>query len=74
MIKSILLYKVYFLRENFAVKSKVDPSNLAYTSLALGLHTDLPYYTNPPGVSIHLYVHHGSYIPQQGNFPRCYYF
>ncbi len=42
---------VSFFSENFAVKSKVDPSNLAYTPVQLGMHTDLPYYSNPPGVS-----------------------
>ena len=37
----------------FSVKSRTDEShisNLAYTSAALGLHLDLPYYDFVPGV------------------------
>ncbi len=42
----------YFIscRELFQVKAKLDPSNQGYTSDALGLHTDLAYFWNPPFV------------------------
>ncbi|MEM9755549.1 MAG: TauD/TfdA family dioxygenase, partial [Pseudomonadota bacterium] len=46
--------RVGFLREtnfgvSFEVKSKPNPINLAYTALALPLHTDLPNQELPPG-------------------------
>ena len=46
--------RVGFLRETnfgtvFEVISKPDPNNLAYTSVALPLHTDLPNQEVPPG-------------------------
>ena len=46
--------KVGFMRrtnfgENFRVETKPDPNNLAYTSHALALHTDLPNQELPPG-------------------------
>jgi gamma-butyrobetaine dioxygenase len=49
-----LARKIGFLRktnfgESFEVISKPDPNNLAYTSLALPLHTDLPNQELPPG-------------------------
>ena len=34
------------------VFSRPNTNNLAYTSLQLGLHTDLPFYINSPGVCI----------------------
>ncbi len=34
----------------FEVEDKGDPNNPAYTSVTLGLHTDLPYYEYIPGV------------------------
>lgn len=40
------------LRVTFVVENKPKPSNLAYTSNFLGLHTDLPYMTEPPGVRL----------------------
>lgn len=48
--------RVAFIRrthygEEFSVKSKMEPSNVAYTGQALQLHTDLPYYEYKPGVS-----------------------
>ncbi|CAG0917145.1 unnamed protein product [Notodromas monacha] len=47
--------RVAFLRatnygREFPVKVKMEPSNLAYTGAALGLHTDLVYYDYMPGV------------------------
>ena len=36
--------------QEFTVEAKVDPNNLAYTTNTLGLHLDLPYYENNPGV------------------------
>jgi gamma-butyrobetaine dioxygenase len=49
-----LARKIGFLRktnfgESFEVISKPDPNNLAYTSLALPLHTDLANQELPPG-------------------------
>jgi gamma-butyrobetaine dioxygenase len=46
--------RIGFLRktnfgESFEVISKPDPNNLAYTALALPLHTDLPNQELPPG-------------------------
>ena len=38
-------------RQVFVVKNKVEPNNLAYTTAALGLHTDLPQVNYTPGVS-----------------------
>ncbi|XP_071533091.1 gamma-butyrobetaine dioxygenase-like isoform X3 [Panulirus ornatus] len=43
--------------EDFTVKAKPDPSNVAYLSGLLQLHTDLPYYEYKPGVQfIHCIV------------------
>lgn len=36
----------------FVVKAKEDISNVAYTSRAIGPHTDLPYYESPPGLQM----------------------
>uniref|UniRef100_A0A1I8GXY2 TauD domain-containing protein n=1 Tax=Macrostomum lignano TaxID=282301 RepID=A0A1I8GXY2_9PLAT len=36
----------------FTVKSKLNPSNLAYTPARLGLHVDLPFYKDPPGIQL----------------------
>ncbi|XP_059468794.1 gamma-butyrobetaine dioxygenase-like isoform X2 [Neocloeon triangulifer] len=49
--------RVAFIRrthygEEFSVKSKMEPSNVAYTGQALQLHTDLPYYEYKPGVNM----------------------
>jgi gamma-butyrobetaine dioxygenase len=46
--------RIAFLRrtnfgETFRVETKPDPNNLAYTSHALALHTDLPNQEMPPG-------------------------
>ncbi|XP_071947705.1 gamma-butyrobetaine dioxygenase-like [Antedon mediterranea] len=38
--------------EDFVVKSNPDPTNLAYTSYRLCLHTDLPFYKYEPGIQI----------------------
>ena len=40
------------------VVAKSEPMNLAYTSATLGLHLDLPFYENTPGVQVHLAVGH----------------
>ena len=40
------------VREDFTVKVKPDPSNVAYLSGPLQLHADLPYYEYKPGVSL----------------------
>ncbi|XP_064619881.1 gamma-butyrobetaine dioxygenase-like [Lineus longissimus] len=49
--------RVCFLRrtnygDTFVVKSKQDPSNLAYTNKKLGLHCDLPFYNSVPGIQM----------------------
>ncbi|CAG7702456.1 unnamed protein product [Allacma fusca] len=50
-----LANKIGFIRtthygNEFTVQSIPDAVNLAYTSTALTVHTDLPYYVSPPGV------------------------
>lgn len=50
-----LARRVGFLRQtnfgvSFQVRTKPDPNNLAYTALALPLHTDLPNQELPPGI------------------------
>ncbi|XP_035662137.1 gamma-butyrobetaine dioxygenase-like [Branchiostoma floridae] len=52
-----LANRVAFLKhtnygKEFVVKSKPNPSNVAYTSAKLGLHTDLPQYNYTPGVQM----------------------
>ncbi|KAI8507040.1 Gamma-butyrobetaine dioxygenase, partial [Branchiostoma belcheri] len=52
-----LANRVAFLKltnygKEFVVMSKPNPSNVAYTSVKLGLHTDLPYYNYTPGVQM----------------------
>lgn len=50
----LVLYSIVcslLFRHTFQVKAKYNPSNLAYTSDGLPLHTDLPYYDYVPGVS-----------------------
>jgi gamma-butyrobetaine dioxygenase len=54
-----LAERVAFIRrthygEEFSVKAKTDPSNVAYTGQPLQLHTDLPYYDYKPGVSTYI--------------------
>ena len=36
----------------FDVKDKPAPENQAYTSAALPMHTDLPFYAHPPGIQL----------------------
>lgn len=53
-----LAERVAFIRrthygEEFSVRAKTEPSNVAYTGQPLQLHTDLPYYEYKPGVSTH---------------------
>ena len=36
--------------DKFHVFARENPSNLAYAGVALGFHTDLPYYDYNPGV------------------------
>ena len=43
-------------KDEIKIQSKVDANNAAYTSKTLGLHVDLPYYENMPGVSLSLAV------------------
>ncbi|KAG8228929.1 hypothetical protein J437_LFUL007321 [Ladona fulva] len=52
-----LAERVAFVRrthygELFSVRAKDEPSNVAYTSDKLQLHTDLPYYEYKPGVNM----------------------
>ncbi len=55
-ILHVMQYGILF-RSEFTVMSKADPTNAAFTSAALGLHTDLAFYKYAPGVSIiHLSV------------------
>jgi gamma-butyrobetaine dioxygenase len=53
-VGSKLAERIGYLRitnfgDGFAVKSMPKPTNLAFTALALPLHTDLPYQECPPG-------------------------
>jgi len=41
---------------SFQVRASATPSNLAYTSGDLGLHTDIPYDRYPPGVQLLHYI------------------
>ena len=50
LIKSIGIEKATHYGKSFKVITKSDPSNAAYTSLALGLHLDMPIYHYKPGV------------------------
>ncbi|KAI8519039.1 Gamma-butyrobetaine dioxygenase [Branchiostoma belcheri] len=52
-----LANRVAFLKltnygKEFVVMTKPNPSNVAYTSVKLGLHTDLPQYNYTPGVQM----------------------
>ena len=40
------------LRAHWSIKVRSDPNNVAYSGKAIGLHTDLSYYSNPPGVGL----------------------
>ncbi|KAG0714700.1 Gamma-butyrobetaine dioxygenase [Chionoecetes opilio] len=57
-----LAERIAFIRkthygEDFSVKAKLDPSNVAYLNGPLQLHADLPYYEYKPGVQfIHCVV------------------
>ncbi|KAF4528626.1 hypothetical protein B566_EDAN009230 [Ephemera danica] len=58
-----LAERVAFIRrthygEEFSVRAKTDPSNVAYTGQPLQLHTDLPYYDYKPGVPAQLRTSH----------------
>ena len=50
LIKNIGIEKATHYGKSFKVITKSDPSNAAYTSLALGLHLDMPIYHYKPGV------------------------
>jgi Taurine catabolism dioxygenase TauD, TfdA family len=52
--KRIGFLKLTHYGVDFVVKSKVDANNAAYTSKTLGLHVDLPYYENLPGVRFYM--------------------
>ncbi|RXG73745.1 Gamma-butyrobetaine dioxygenase [Armadillidium vulgare] len=52
-----LVERVGFIKKThygaeFSVKAKPDPSNVAYSSGPLQLHTDLPYYEYKPGLQL----------------------
>ena len=54
----------------------MDPSNLAYTTGALALHTDLAYYINEPDVSIlrhqlQKYCRFYFALKDSGTFSKC---
>lgn len=38
--------------QTFTIQARSDPNNLAYSSLGLQLHTDLPYYQVPPPIQL----------------------
>ena len=51
----ITVQPVVSFDSDFAIMSKSEPMNLAYTSATLGLHLDLPFYEYTPGVQVFLY-------------------
>ena len=50
LLQNIGIEKATHYGKSFKVITKSDPSNAAYTSLALGLHLDMPIYRYKPGV------------------------
>ena len=50
LLQNIGIEKATHYGKSFKVITKADPSNAAYTSLALGLHLDMPIYRYKPGV------------------------
>ena len=49
--------------DHFEVKVEEKPNNQAYTADGLPLHTDLPFYTQPPGVQL---LHSVTAVPPDG--------
>jgi len=45
-------YKTTHYGAHWSIKVRSDPNNVAYSGKAIGLHTDLSYYSNPPGVGL----------------------
>jgi|688.fasta_scaffold2515138_1 gamma-butyrobetaine dioxygenase len=54
LAKRIGFLKLTHYGIDFVVQSKPAANNAAYTSKTLGLHVDLPYYENMPGVRLKL--------------------
>ncbi|XP_071809227.1 gamma-butyrobetaine dioxygenase-like [Asterias amurensis] len=52
LAEKVAYLKTTIYGKQFQVSSKHDASNLAYTNIALGLHTDLPYYHYTPGIQM----------------------
>ncbi|XP_071809590.1 gamma-butyrobetaine dioxygenase-like [Asterias amurensis] len=52
LAEKVAYLKTTIYGDQFQVSSKHDASNLAYTNIALGLHTDLPYYNYTPGIQL----------------------
>lgn len=50
--KRIGFYKTTHYGDHWAIRVRSDPNNPAYTGAPIGLHTDLSYYSNPPGVGL----------------------
>ena len=61
------ILKYFYYREDFDVIAKPSPSNVAYSSGPLQLHTDLPYYEYKPGVGLFYY-----YIDRKSNCHKMY--
>lgn len=45
-------YKCTHYGAHWSIRVRDDPNNLAYSGKPIGLHTDLSYYANPPGVGL----------------------
>ena len=55
--------KVWYFPQVFDVESCPNPINVAYSDVALGLHTDLAYYESPPGLQLLHCLRHVSLPP-----------
>ena len=45
-------YSLPFSRAHWSIRVRSDPNNVAYSGKPIGLHTDLSYYSDPPGVGL----------------------
>lgn len=50
--KRIGFYKLTHYGAHWSIRVRSDPNNVAYSGKPIGLHTDLSYYSNPPGVGL----------------------
>ncbi|KAK2182566.1 hypothetical protein NP493_348g03031, partial [Ridgeia piscesae] len=63
--------KVWYFPQVFDVESCPNPINVAYSDVALGLHTDLAYYESPPGLQLLHCLRHVSLPPHNTLYDSC---